>query len=93
MSEYNKVYRNTFDGNNLFGWGWKLPVILFGHAGEGHRQEEAMLVMVGDGMEKKWMEIILGRVGIITPLVPALSSQPDQLLAEIVVDYQTQEEP
>lgn len=52
-----------------------------------------MLVMVGDGMEKKWMEIILGHVGIITSLVSALSSQPGQLLTEIVVDYQTQEEP
>lgn len=49
MSEYNKVCRNAFDGNNLLGWGWELPIILFGQAGEGHRQEEAMLVMAGDG--------------------------------------------
>lgn len=44
------------------------------------------------GRGKKWMEIILDLVGDITSLSSALSWL-GQLLAEVVVEYQTQEEP
>lgn len=45
------------------------------------------------GRGKKWMELILDLVGDITSLSSALSSWLGQLLAEVVVEYQTQEEP
>lgn len=45
------------------------------------------------GRGKKWMEIILDLVGDIPSLSSALSSWLGQPLAEVVVDYQTQEEP
>lgn len=45
------------------------------------------------GRGKKWMEIILDLVGDIPSLSSALSSWLGQPLAEVVVEYQTQEEP
>lgn len=64
--------------------------------GEGYRPEQAMRGAVGVGAMgrgKKWMEIILDLVGDIPSLSSALSSWLGQPLAEVVVEYQTQEEP